>query len=327
MEPLPEFRRLFRHLDDKNIISPNLISFLLETSVGSQQQTTQAFSDKWAQYQYGTQEFEKLIKQQKEWYLDLYGFSGEKELVKYLRNCPLVLDAGAGMCFKAAWFAELSPASLIVAADISNSIHQAAEYYKNLNNLFFVKCDISGMPFFEDGLFDYVSCDQVIHHTADPFRTFQELVRVTRPGRELSVYVYRKKALPRELVDDFFREFSKTLDHNQLLELSRQLTELGKNLSSLETELDFPEIPLLGIEGGKMTVQRFIYWNFLKCFWDDELGYQNSLMINYDWYAPSQAFRYSEEEFKNWINREQLKEIYFHKESACYSGRFLKPKE
>ena len=119
MASLPEFRKIFRHLDNKNIVAQNLISFLPESSAGSQQQTTQAFSDKWAQYRYGTQEFEKLVKQQKEWYFDLYGFCGEKELAQYLKDCPLVLDAGAGMCFKAAWFAELSPSSLIVAADIS----------------------------------------------------------------------------------------------------------------------------------------------------------------------------------------------------------------
>jgi len=229
------------------------------------------------------------------------------------------------MCYKAAWFAELSPSSLVVAADVSSSLQRAADYYKQINNLFFVRCDIAKMSFFEAGLFDYVSCDQVIHHTADPFKTFQELVRVTGPGKELSVYVYRKKALPRELVDDYFREFSKTLDHRKLMEFSRQITELGRLLSSITAEIDFPDIPLLNIEGGRMAVQRFIYWNFLKCFWNEELGYQNSLMTNYDWYAPSQAFRYSEQEFRNWIRVEQLEEVYFHKENACYSGRFLKP--
>jgi len=75
-----------------------------------------------------------------------------------------------------------------------------------------------------------------------------------------------------------------------------------------------------------MTVQRFLYWNFLKCYWNEEQGEHNSVMINYDWYSPSQAFRYSEEEFRTWIVKEQLQEIHFHKEQACYSGRFLKNK-
>ena len=194
-----------------------------------------------------------------------------------------------------------------------------------MDNLFFIQGDIGNTPYFRDCLFDYVSCDQVIHHTADPFRTFQELVRITQINRDLSVYVYRKKALPRELVDDYFREFSKTMKHDKLMELSKKITELGRTLSSFEGKMDFPDIPELGIEGGEMTVQRFIYWNFLKCFWNEEQGYHNSLMTNYDWYSPSQAFRYSEKEFKEWIEKEQLEEVHFHKEHACYSGRFLKP--
>jgi SAM-dependent methyltransferase len=320
-----EFRKLFRDVDARNGIAANMISLLPETLVETQHQTAQAFSDKWNQFEYGSPEFEQLVWKQKQWYLDLYGFSDESALAAYLQDCRLVLDAGAGMCYKAAWFAELSPSSLVVAADVSSSLQRAADYYRQMNNLFFVRCDIAKMSFFEAGLFDYVSCDQVIHHTADPFKTFQELVRVTGPGKELSVYVYRKKALPRELVDDYFRELSKTLDHRKLMEFSRQITELGHLLSSITVEIDFPDIPLLNIEGGRMPVQRFIYWNFLKCFWNEELGYQNSLMTNYDWYAPSQAFRYSEQEFRNWIRVEQLEEVYFHKENACYSGRFLKP--
>ena len=325
METNREFRKLIRNLDAQDFVASNMITLLPGTSVDTQQQTAQAFSDKWNRFDYDSPEFEKLARMQKAWYLDLYGFSEESALARYLQNCQVILDAGAGMCYKAAWFAELSPASLVVAADVSDSLLRAAEYYKRLNNLIFVRCDIGQMPFFEDGLFDYVSCDQVIHHTADPFKTFRELVRVTGSGKELSIYVYRKKALPRELVDDYFRECSKTLDHSKLMDLSRQITELGRLLSSIDVEVDFPEIPALGIEGGRMPLQRFIYWNFLKCFWNDELGYHNSLMTNYDWYAPSQAFRYSEQEFKNWIRVEKLKEVHFHKEQACYSGRFSKP--
>lgn len=47
-------------------------------------------------------------------------------------------------------------------------------------------------------------------------------------------------------------------------------------------------------------------------------------MINFDWYSPSNAKRYSEEEYKKMITNNNLKIKYFHKEEACYSGRFLK---
>ncbi len=320
----PRLGRILKDPRAVKVIAKNFVSAMPRTFVESQSQTRDAFSDKWNQYHYGSGDFEKMVEHQKAWYLDLYGFDSEAALADFLKDCPLVLDAGAGKCHKAAWFAELSPSTLVLAADISDSLYEAADYYRQIDNLFFIKCDIGRMPFFSNGMFDYVSCDQVIHHTADPFKTFQELVRITRPKGALSVYVYRKKALPRELLDEHFRQLSKTLDHDRLMELSEQLTELGRILTSLDQEIDFPPIPVLGIDGGKMTVQRFIYWNFLKCFWNEDQGFQNSVMINYDWYSPSQAFRYSEQEFRSWIEAEDLEEVHFHKEEACYSGRFLK---
>ena len=316
---------LLCNIDKATVISPNFVSFMPEALIETQRQTKDVFSDKWSQYDYKSDDFDKAERRQKEWYLELYGFPDEKALSRYLQGCRVVLDAGAGLGYKAAWFAELSPSTAVIAVDISNSLYNAVEHYKHLDNLFFIQGDIGNMPYLRDCLFDYVSCDQVIHHTADPFTTFQELVRVTGLDKELSVYVYRKKALPRELVDDYFRECSKNMTHDTRMALSRQITELGKVLSSIKDEMEFPDVPDLGIEGGRMTVQRFIYWNFLKCFWNEGLGYKNSLMTNYDWYSPSQAFRYSESEFKEWIKQERLEEIYFHKELACYSGRFLKP--
>jgi len=313
--------------DNLKAIKPNFVSALSENQIAAQKQTADAFSNKWKQYDYNSTLFEGMDKLQKARYLKLYGFSDETALASYLKNCQYVLDAGAGMCYKSAWFAKLSPSTVIIASEISDSIVAAVDQYDKLKNLFFVRCDISSMSFFHEGLFDYVSCDQVIHHTANPFKTFQELVRVTGLQKELSVYVYRKKALPRELIDDYFRKLSKELSHAEILELSRQLTELGRVLSSLDTKIDFPNIPALGIEGGEMSIQRFIYWNFLKCYWNEAAGYQGSLMTNYDWYSPSLAFRYSEQEFKGWIEAEQLTEVYFHSEKACFSGRFFKTNE
>ena len=319
-----KFSEILNAKKNISVITPKFISISSNNQTESQMQTENAFSAKWEKYDYHASDFSKMVENQKQWYLELYGFANEAKLKDYLSKCRLVLDAGAGKCYKAAWFAELSPETTVIAADISSSLHDAAEFYAHLDNLFFVQCDIGNMPFFDNKLFDYISCDQVIHHTKDPYKTFQELARITRTGKEISTYVYRKKALPRELLDEYFREYSKKLQHEELMELSSQLTELGKLLSSVDQEFNFPAIPALGIAGGTMTVQRFIYWNFIKCFWNNELGYHNSLMTNFDWYSPSQAFRYSEEEFKQWLQQENFGETYFHQEEACFSGRFVK---
>jgi len=109
-----------------------------------------------------------------------------------------------------------------------------------------------------------------------------------------------------------------------LWEMSSQLTELGKRLSELKITFDSPDIPLLGIKGGEQDLQRFIYWNFLKCFWREDWGKEMSDATNFDWYAPSNAKRYSKEEFKNMIEQNNLEIKHFHEEEACYSGRFEK---
>ena len=161
-------------------------------------------------------------------------------------------------------------------------------------------------------------------HTERPEDTFRELVRILKPKCDFSVYVYAKKALPREPLDDYFRIKTKSISHEEMMEFSDQLTELGERLSSLKVSFDAPEIPLLGINGGEVDIQRFIYWNFIKCFWNEELGHATSVATNYDWYSPSNAKRYSEEEFMAMVASSNLDGIYFHTEEACHSGRFRK---
>jgi hypothetical protein len=107
--------------------------------------------------------------------------------------------------------------------------------------------------------------------------------------------------------------------------MSEQLTELGRRLSELNVSFDAPAIPALGIKGGPMDIQRFVYWNFLKCFWNPDLGRETSVVTNFDWYSPSNARRFSEAEVRGIVAANGLAEAHFHAEEACYSGRFAKP--
>lgn len=290
----------------------------------NQLQTNQAFSNKWDAYsKEDIAEQEKLFEFQKQWYLNLYGFASEDELAAYLKEKSVIVDAGCGLGYKAKWFADLSPSSLVLGIDYSDAAYVAAERYKSTSNLVFLKGDIADTKIIPNAI-DYVSCDQVIMHTEEPDVTFKELVRILKPNCDFSVYVYAKKALPRELLDDHFRTKTKSISHEEMMEFSKQLTELGQKLSALDIKIDAPEIPLLGIKGGEIDIQRFIYWNFLKCFWNEDLGHATSVATNYDWYSPSNAKRYSEEEFMAMVAASNLEEIYFHTEEACHSGRFRK---
>jgi len=306
---------------EKFDIKGNIIYLHSGSAHENQQHTNDVFTEKWTEFE-STNNKEKLYEMQKEWYLCLYGFESNDHLAEFLSTKEYIFDAGCGLGYKTKWFADLSPNSVVIGMDFSDACEIAAKNYKDTKNLFFIKGDIADTPFLESSI-DYVNCDQVIMHTEVPEDTFSELTRITKKNvGEFACYVYAKKAIPRELLDDYFRIKTKNLTNDQLWEMSKQLTVLGKALSDLNIEIDIPDIPLLGIKGGRQNLQRFIYWNFLKCYWNENQGIANSEAVNFDWYGPSNARRFGEEEYKNIINQNDLTVEFFHKEEACYSGRF-----
>jgi len=309
-------------LEDKDIdINHNLVLTKGFSEHTNQEHTNNVFSEKWEIYG-ESDEQEKAFKFQCDWYLKLYGFDTEQNLSNFLKSKKVIFDAGCGLGYKAAWLAKLAPDSLVIGMDFSDSTYQAAKTYGDVENLFFIKGDIAQTGFCNNSV-DFSSCDQVIMHTEDPEATFGELARITEnENGELACYFYAKKALPRELLDDYFRIQCKEMENYELWEMSKQLTELGKNLSALSANFDCPDIPALGIKGGSYDIQRFIYWNFLKCFWNQDLGQETSVATNFDWYSPSNARRFSELEVKSIVDKNRMSEIFFHVEEACFSGRF-----
>ena len=307
-------------------VNGNFAVFNSGSDEEKQQHTNDSFSDKWSKYS-KSKEQEIAYQFQRNWYLTLYGFEDEKGLREHLRNCTVIFDAGCGLGYKSAWLAKLAPHALVIGMDFSEAVRLAAKTYAEVANLFFIQGDIIDTGF-HDGVIDYVNCDQVIMHTENPEGTFAELVRVSRkPKGEIACYFYAKKALPRELLDNHFRSACRDLSSEELWQLSEQLAELGRRLSELNVEIESPDIPVMGIKGGKYDIQRFIYWNFMKCFWNEELGRETSITGNFDWYSPSNARRFNENEVRTLVKKNGLTEIYFHVEEACYSGRFTSSQE
>jgi len=302
-----------------NIIFIDAINDLL---VANQKQTKDIFSDKWTEVE-EMDDVQELYSFQRDWFLKLYGFGDEGGFSKFLADKNFIIDTGCGLGYKAAWFAELAPHAVVIGIDISDAVLLASKNYSHLKNLFFLKGDI-GNTGLKDGLIDFVVCDQVIMHTENPELTFKHLSAVTKKAGEFACYVYRKKALPRELIDDFFRTQTHNISKEEMWRFSEQLTELGKTLSELKVNFSCPDIPVLGIKGGEYDIQRFIYWNFLKCFWKDEWSFELNKSTNYDWYAPSNAKRFSKEDFLDMVIDNKLNTQFFHEEEACYSGRFAK---
>ena len=107
------FAEILHDMDNATIIASNFVSFMPDTLIENQAQTKDVFSDKWSEYDYKSTSFASMERRQKDWYLSLYGFANEEMLASHLRDCQVALDAGAGMGYKAAWFAELSPSTLV----------------------------------------------------------------------------------------------------------------------------------------------------------------------------------------------------------------------
>lgn len=98
----------------------------------------------------------------------------------------------------------------------------------------------------------------------------------------------------------------------ECLQFSEDMAKLGKVLSKLKQKIKITNnIPVLDIKAGTYDIQRFIYWNFLKCWWSDDVPFSQSIATNYDWYFPKFAFRHTPEELKLWFKQAKIKITHF----------------
>jgi SAM-dependent methyltransferase len=258
----------------------------------------ETFEFKWRRIgAYGHEEATREGRQQ--WYLERFGFDSRAALTTFLSSQDLVLDAGAGSGVDSAMFSESD--ATVVAVDLSREA--AAATYRHLRsrpNVHVLQADINRLPF-PEGLFGYISSDQVLHHTPDTRTAFRSLARHLRPGGRIAIYVYRRKGPIREFVDDYLRARTTKMSVEECYEFCRTITLLGKALADLRADLVVPEsVPLLELEAGAQDVQRFLYWNVLKCFWNEDYDFETNVIVNFDWYHPRYAFRHDPPEVRRW---------------------------
>jgi arsenite methyltransferase len=257
------------------------------------------------------------------WLLDRYGFDDVEAMREFFASCGTVLDAGCGSGFSASlWLApEWSRGTAAwTGVDISAAVDVARERLAGIESLSFLRADILDLPFPEE-TFGAIFSEGVLHHTPSTERALKALVPLLRPGGELLFYVYRRKAPIREFTDDYVRGLVSALPPEDAWEALKPLTALGQALAELNTEVDVPDVPLLGIEAGRYDVQRLIYWNFAKLFWNAELSFDENVHVNFDWYHPRYAHRQTEEEVRRWCADAQLHIERFHVDPAGFTVR------
>ena len=195
-----------------------------EWDVGAEKETAEAFSAKWGR----TKDFgheEKSRSFYVNWYLQRYKFGTIDALGNFLTSKNRILDAGTGVGRDTRLYAENSNAP-VFGIDVSCSIDLAYDHLKSYPNVHLIQADLSRLPFPRE-FFDFIACDQVLHHTRNTEESFHALATRLAPGGDVSVYVYRKKAPVRELADDYLRGVTTEMREADAWELSEQLTELG----------------------------------------------------------------------------------------------------
>jgi SAM-dependent methyltransferase len=271
--------------------------------------TANTFKDKWERNK--RLAFEETLKEGSDifsWILQRNGFGSTGELIEYLRDKRRVLDAGCGNGRVTALLRRYCPATTeILGIDLVSPeiARENLEAYSLSHHVTFFQRDLLGN--LEDlGEFDFIYCQEVLHHLSDPERALRNLSSLLSSGGEIAIYVYRKKAPIREFVDDYVRSKITGLPYEEVIQICSQITEFGKALSQLRITIRVPEVDILEIKEEEYDLQRFIYHFFMKCFWNPNLTFQENVAINYDWYHPKVATRHTLEEVKQWFARAKL---------------------
>ncbi|OAI49739.1 hypothetical protein AYO43_02835 [Nitrospira sp. SCGC AG-212-E16] len=264
--------------------------------------TKQSFSDKWSHNE--RLAFEETIREGSEiqkWILARNGFQSKAALVSHLQNRRRILDAGCGNGRVTALLRECSSPerTQIVAIDLV-AAEVASRNLSTYRNIEMREGDLLG-DLSSLGRFDFIYCQEVLHHTADPQRAFSNVCSLLEPGAEIAIYVYKRKAPVREFVDDYVRGKIAPLNYEEAIKASRDITELGRVLVETTCKVQVPGVPVLGIEAGEYDLQRFLYHFFMKCFWNPSLSYDENVAINYDWYHPQLCSRHTSDEVRQWF--------------------------
>jgi len=273
-------------------------------------QTQQSFSDKWHKNRdLAFAETQREGSEMQSWILGRNGFHNLAALRTHLAGKSRVLDAGCGNGRVTALLRNAAPAAATVVGIDLVAAGVAQENLSGEPNMEFHTKDLLG-DLGDLGTFDFIYCQEVLHHTADPRGAFLNLAGRLRTGGEMAIYVYKLKAPIREFSDDYIREKISGLNYEEAMTACREITRLGEALSRSGVSVDIPEVKLLGISSGVYPVQRFLYHFFLKCFWNDAFSFEENAVINYDWYHPQLATRHSLPEVIEWFSAAGLRPVH-----------------
>lgn len=277
-----------------------LPSAYVATAISEQAKTNETFSDKWTRFKtYG------LASQHQtflfEWYRKKLGLKDHEALKAFYAGKLRILECGPGSGFNARFMAQQTDGD-VFALDVSAAAMTTFENTRELKNCIVIQADLMDAPF-PDSYFDFIIADGVIHHTPDTRAAVEALYRKLAPGGQFFFYIYRRMGASRTFTDNHIRSHFTQMTPDECYAACEALTDLGRELSNLDAKITLEKpIEILGIPAGTHDVQRLIYYNWVKCFWNDAFDYETNNMVNFDWYHPHNAWQHSQEEVESWLS-------------------------
>ena len=213
------------------------------------------------------------------WYLKRYGFKNIASLKKFLKTKNNIFDAGCGVGRDTKLFAKLAPKSNIFACDQStHALKEVRKKLGKLKNVKIFKADIT-KKIKKKEKFDFISCDQVLHHTPNPGQTLKNLYSSLKVGGYLNFFVCRKKNAYRDFVDDHLMNYFQNKSPKELWEFSKIVTNFGKALYDLK---------ILNVKFNNKkysNIQIFIHNQIFRCWYNPNIDLKLSISSNYDWFS------------------------------------------
>ena len=235
------------------------------------------------------------------------GIKTEEEFKKFLAGKKMIMDAGSGMGWMSEYMASNTEGT-VVSVEIGDGAFAGYEKCKKYSNCHVIKADLMNVPF-SDNYFDFIFSDGVLHHTPDTKKAMKSLYDKVAPGGVFWFYIYKEMNPVKHFCDDYIRHQFTQLSSEEALEECKAITELGRELSKINASITLERpINILNIPAGTFSLQRFIYYNFIKCFWNDQIGYDYSNIVNFDWYHPNSAQQQTETEVRSWMKEYGIKD-------------------
>ena len=285
---------------------PNFVKSLDD----DQNQVQESFGYKWTRTDFGQDD--KIYDQNLKKYV--FEFTGLTENDLNIFDNKIILDVGVGSGSSARMWA--SRAREFHGVDISKAIFKAHNALKSsIKNPILSQADLNCLPY-SDNSFDVIVSYGVLHHTPNTKKALGNIIKKLKKNGLCLFYIYKKKSPLREFSDDFIREKISSIDFEKAWKELEQITNFAKSLHEQNIIVKIPnDIDILEIKKGEYPLQRFVYQYFFKCFWNEEWSFDDSNMVNFDWYSPKYSWRQSEEEVRTWCEEFNL-DVKFIKETS-----------